>query len=919
MTVSILSTKLYIPRPRTRLVVRPRLTERLNRGLQGKLTLVSAPAGFGKSTLIGAWVLNGERPAAWLSLDERDRELVHFLTYLVAALQTVVPRLGPAMEAALQAPQLPSLSSLLTPLLNQIAAAPEPFLLVLDDYHVLDNPAIDGVLTFLLENLPPQMHLVITTREDPALPLSRLRARGDLTEIRIAELRFTTAEAGEFLNEGMGLDLMPTDVALLESRTEGWVAGLQMAAISLRGRDDPADFLQSFSGSHRFILDYLVDEVLQQQSDRVREFLFQTSILGRLNAALCDAVTGQSDARAILSKLERGNMLIIPLDDERQWYRYHPLFADVLRAYVEQEHLAEIPRWQRRACDWYEQHGFRAEAIHFALAANDTARAADLVELSWPVILNGFQPTTWLRWVEALPNELVRARPVLSAGYAWALLDIGAVEAAETRLRDVEAWLLAAEGASEDAAAGAIGMTVANETQFAALAAVTAGARAYLALTLNDLPAAIQHAQHALDLLAENDHYWRGTTGLLLGLAHWAGGSLDDAVEAIRASIASQRRAKNHYFQIFGMVILANIRVAQGRLQEAHRQYQQALQRVSVAKNRPSSPAKAQDTASTFGSLALYVGLSELHYQWGDLDAALTYVETGQAALEQAVLPDSVYRLWVVRARIAAARGHLDEALNHLFEAERRYQRAAVPDFRPLDALITRVQLRQGRVDNAAEWMSRQGLVADDALSYQREFEHMTLARVLLARHRTEPDAVSLPAITDLLTRLLTAAEAGGRNGSCIEILILQALVHQAQGASDTALALLGRALTLAAPEDSLQVFVDEGDALSTLLAASLSRGGRPAFVKRILDRMPPQQDAEATAIDPNQRLLEPLSTRELEVLRLLVKGLSNQAIADALVIALSTVKKHINNIYGKLGVSSRTQASHRARELDLL
>src|SRR5213080_3633508 len=441
MSTPILATKLYIPPLRPNVVIRPRLIERLNEGLQRKLTLIAAPAGFGKTTLLSAWVAGCDRQVAWLSLDKGESDPTLFLTYLVAALQTIAPTLGEGVLGALQSPQPPPPEAMLTALLNDLTTIRDQFVLVLDDYHVLDAKAVDHALSYLVEHLPPQMHLVIVTREDPQLPLARLRARGQLTELRAADLRFTPSEAAEFLNQVMGLSLSAADIAALEDRTEGWIAGLQLAALSMRGRDDVPGFIRAFAGDHRYIVDYLVEEVLQRQPEPVRSFLLQTAILDRLNGPLCDAVTGQEEGNARLEALERGNFFVVPLDDKRHWYRYHHLFAEVLSAHLMAEQPDQVSALHRRASEWYEQHGSTADAIRHALAAEDFGRAADLVELAVPAMRRNRQEATVLGWLKALPDVLVRARPVLSIHYAGALLLHGVLEGVEARLRDAEQWL----------------------------------------------------------------------------------------------------------------------------------------------------------------------------------------------------------------------------------------------------------------------------------------------------------------------------------------------------------------------------------------------------------------------------------------------------------------------------------------------
>src|SRR5947199_8822846 len=456
----ILATKLYLPRLRPNVVSRPRLIERLNEGLYRKLTLISAPAGFGKTTLVSEWVEGIERPIAWLSLDEGDNDPARFLTYLVAALQTIAATIGEGVLGVLQSSQPPPPEAILTALLNEITTLPDHFVLVLDDYHVIDAKAVDQAFTYLVEHLPPQMHLVIATREDPQLPLARLRARSHLTEVRAADLRFTASEAAEFLNQIMGLSLSAADIAALEDHTDGWIAGLQLAALSMQGHQDVPGFIRAFAGDHRYIVDYLVEEVLQRQPEPVRRFLLQTSILDRLNGSLCDAVTGQEEGSARLEALERGNFFVVPLDDKRHWYRYHHLFAKVLSVHLMAEQPHQVATLHRRASEWYEHNGSTTNAIRHAMAAEDFERAADLVELAVPAMLRSRQEATLLGWLKALPDELVHVRPVLSAGYAGALLVSGELEGVEARLRDAERWLDTTAGRSELASAPSAEMVV---------------------------------------------------------------------------------------------------------------------------------------------------------------------------------------------------------------------------------------------------------------------------------------------------------------------------------------------------------------------------------------------------------------------------------------------------------------------------
>jgi LuxR family maltose regulon positive regulatory protein len=539
MVIALLATKLYIPSARTNVVLRPRLIARLNEGLHRKLTLIAAPAGFGKTTLVTAWLAACDRPTAWLALDEGESDPTRFLTYLVAALQTIAPTIGAGVLAALQSAQPPPPEAILTAVLNDIAAVPDAFVLVLDDYHRVDAQPVDQALAFLLDHLPPQMHLVITTREDPQLPLARLRVGDQMTALRAADLRFTPAEAAAFLTEAMGLRLSAADIAALERRTEGWIAGLQLAALSMRGRADIGQFVRSFAGDNHYIVDYLVEEVLQRQPERVRSFLLQTSILDRLDGALCDAVTGQERGQAQLEALERGNFFVVPLDDQRHWYRYHHLFADVLATHLRAEQPDQVATLHRRASAWYAQHGSAADAIRHALAAADFARAADLVELAATAMSRSRQGAALLGWLKALPSEVVRARPVLSVTYAHLLLDGGEVDGVESRLRDAEAWLETAAASRAQPGAPAAAMLVMDEATFRRLPGAIAVARAGQSLAQGDLANTVKYARRVLDLVPEDDHLSRGGAAGFLGLAAWTSGDLEAAHQTYAAGIAS--------------------------------------------------------------------------------------------------------------------------------------------------------------------------------------------------------------------------------------------------------------------------------------------------------------------------------------------------------------------------------------------
>jgi LuxR family transcriptional regulator, maltose regulon positive regulatory protein len=896
MTMPILATKLYAPPPRPNVVLRPRLTERLHAGLHRKLTLISAPAGSGKTTLLSDWLAGRVRLAAWLSLDEGDSDPTRFLTYFVAALQTIAPNIGAGVLVALQSPQPPLTEAMLTALLNDIATISDDFVLVLDDYHVIDAKAVDLALIFLLEHLPPHMHLVITTREDPQLSLARLRAQGHLTELRAADLRFTPAEAAEFLNAVMELNLSTADIAALESRTEGWIAGLQLAALAMQGYQDTSGFIQTFTGDHRYIVDYLVDEVLGRQPAPLRNFLLQTAILDRLTGPLCDAVTDREGGTARLAALERGNFFVVPLDDQRHWYRYHHLFADVLYAHLLAEQPEQVAALHRRASEWYERHGSPAEAIRHALAAKDFAHAADLIELAVPAIRRSRQEAALLSWLRALPDELIHQRPALSVWYAHALLASGDLEGVEDRLQDAERLLNTPADTSE--------MVVVDEEEFRRLRGTIAIARAGQALALGDVADAVTYGRRALDLAPEDDHLGRGAATALLGLASWASGDLEAAYQTFADGIARVRMAGNISDAIGGAIALAEIRIAQGRLHEAMRTYERFLQLATEL----GEPALR-------GTADLYVGMSELHREQGNLQAATQHLLRSQELGEHNGLPQNRYRWCVAMARIREAQGDLHGALGLLEQAERLYVSDLFPNVRPIAARKARVWVVQGRLGETLGWVHEQGLSAEDDLSYLREFEHITLARVLLAQNKSGRADRSMHETMGFLERLLHAADAGGRMGNVIEILEVQALAHQAHGDIPAALMPLERALTLAEPEGYVRIFVDEGPPMAILLYAAAKRGIVPNYVRQLLDAFGQTEDRAPA----KQGLIEPLSERELEVLRLLGTDLDGPEIARELMVSLNTMRTHTKNIYGKLGVNNRRAAVRRAEDLKLL
>ena len=904
MSAPILATKLYIPPTRSQLVSRPRLIERLNQGLHRKLTLISAPAGSGKTTLVSEWIVSCKRSVAWLSLDEGDNDSTRFLTYLIMAVQTVLPNIGAEVLRMLQSAQPPQIESLLTILLNEINTIPDPVILILDDYHVIEDKVVGNALTFFLEHLPPQMHLVITTREDPSLPLARLRARDQLTGLRATDLRFTDSEAAEFLNQIMGLSLSAEDIAALDARTEGWIAGLQLAAISMQGHKDAGSFIKSFTGSNQFVLDYLIEEVLQQQTDSVQVFLLRTSILDRMSGPLCDAVLLDSSTpgQETLERFEHNNLFIIPLDNERYWYRYHHLFGSLLRQRLAQSHAPEaIAQYHIRASEWYEKNGDQTQAFHHAIAAGDFSRAATLAEKYWQGMNERFQSATWLGWVKQLPEELIRLRPVLCTQIAWGYMDISEVDVSESRLRDAERCL---KGPADE-------MIVVAEEQFRSLPARIAIARTYNAQSVGDFPAAVKYAKLAIKLAPEEDHFLRAQTTAILGGMYWANGDLDSASKSMSDWIDNAQKAGNFFFAIASGSGKADIQKEQGHLREALKTYQASLQLASK-----------HETETQRIIAHHHLGLALLYHEMQDDESAARHFQMSMELGQQSLLQDWSYRKYLALARLKEFEGDLDSALNFLEDAQPFYLRSLIPNTHPIDAIKVKIYLKQGRLSKAQEWVGKYKLSASDEISYLREFEHITLARLLLAEYQVDRKESHVKNALSLLNRLLKAAEDQNRMGSILEIQIVAALSYRALGSTSQAFTSLKHALTLARPEGFVRIFVGEGEPMQSLLSdfrRSLEKQARgkshelTEYVVKLLSAFAQPKEKQQS------KLVEPLSKRELEILQLIAQGLSNGEISKRLFLALNTIKGHNRVIFDKLQAQNRTEAVARARELDLL
>lgn len=904
MPTLLLSTKLHIPKSQRNVVVRQGLIEKITSSMQAKLILLSAPAGYGKTTLASEAIQSVKEAQAlriaWLSLDADDNDPIQFFAYLDEATKGI-PRQQNSLAEMLQSQQA-SPKTLAKSFLNDLISIQEPFLLVLDDYHVIDSQEIDEAMAFLIAKMPQSMTLMMTSRSDPGFPLARLRARGELVEIRADDLRFSKDEAAQFMQEVMGISISDEQISVLGKRTEGWVAGLQMAALSMRDRSlgEIDSFVQKFTGSHRYIVDYLLDEVLLNQPAHIRSFLLQTSILRRLCGPLCDAVTGQEDSGELLQALEQNNLFVIPLDDERRWYRYHHLFSEVLQAHWNESSPDDLALIHQRASKWYEQNNMPKEAIYHALLAKDFERVAFLAEFMWRAMNVRYQSLTWLGWVKKIPDNYVKASPVLSVGYAWALLDAGEMEAADPRLQDAERWLSKIKNTDERPSE----MVVVDEIEFKTLPRTLANARAYLAQTMEKPSDAIRYAQEALDLLVGDDYFERGLAYLLLGFAHWSNGDLDTAYQAVSDAVVNMQRAENLPFTISFTSYLADILIAQGLLNETVQKYSRLLNAI-LDSGKPVIPEVS----------VLHLGLSELYIEQGDIETAKSHFMQAEALGELPAFPPW-HRHWsLAQAGIKSAEHDLDGVLDILTNAERLSYRHPFPNVRPVSAMKIRTKLAQGRLDAAWRWVEEQGFSVDASLNYMREFDHITFARVLLAQYKNDDDQNKAENAKKLLQRLLEKAEQGKRVGSMIEVLNLLALLHAAEGDNSSALQFLKRALQLAETEKYVRIFVDEGKPMALLLQDALSENFSTAYIKKLLDTFSEDDTDNASS----EYLDDLLTEREREILVLISAGLKNKEIAEQVVVSVNTVLYHTKNIYNKLGVNKRTQAVLKAKELGLL
>ena len=906
----LLATKLHVPRQQPGFVARPRLVHALDEGLARRLILVSAPAGSGKTALLAGWARRDDRPVAWLSLDAGDNDPARFWRHAVAALDRARPGIAERVGALLGPPAPASFEGLVTALINELAAQPgqDELLLVLDDYHLTDAQQVHEPLAFLLEHLPPGVHLVLASRSDPPLPLARLRAGGQLAELRAGDLRFTAEEAAALLQETAGDALPGSAVAALAARTEGWAAGLQLAALSLQGQADPTGFVAAFSGSHRYVLDYLTDEVLEGQTGQVREFLLETSVLDRLSGGLCDAVTGRTGGQVMLERVERANLFLVPLDEVRGWWRYHHLFADLLRARLRDEQPGRAAQLHRNAAAWFEQRGLADEAIQHAATAGEMTWAARLIERHVDERILRGEGATLARWLAVLPADLVSARPRLCLAQTFVAVAESDVEAAGPLLGAAERALAQAGDEPFEPSAGRASSFLVN------VPAAIAVERAVLAHLCGDGQGTAVFASRALAATVEGEQMLESLARWYLAVAEWLRGRLPEAERAFTSSIAQWRAAGQPTLTAWACDRLGQVLRAQARLDAALGTYQQALE-ITAAPSQPALPAAG----------AGYVGMAEVAYQRNDLDTAVGHVTEGIARCRHYGDTQALATGLATLAWVRQAQGDAAGALDAMGEAGRAAPSSGVTSLlNPVPAQRARLLLAQGDVAAAARWTQQRGLGAGDEVSYQQEREYLVLVRVLLARNRPD-DAVSL------LKRLHAAAVGQGRTGSVIEIRALQALALAALGEENAAVDTLAQALMLGCPQGYVRVFADEGAPMSALLARlvaaqktdnAAARGvplGCLARLLRAFGGPPAAAGARQHAATAVPGLVEHLTARELEILALLAAGTPNPRIAEQLVVSLDTVKKHVSHLLGKLGAANRTEAVTRARELGLI
>lgn len=915
MIATLIGTKISIPPSRINLVRRPRLIHHLNTGIERKLTVVTAPAGSGKTTLLSDWAVQQDIRIAWLSLDTQENDTDRFLTYFISALQSVEPslKLMESITALRQAPQSTPRDVILTLMVNELAKIQDPLGIVLDDYHLISNQEIHDILIFLLEHLPQDVHFIIASRTDPSLPLAKLRANDQLLEITELDLRFTSDEVTTFIHDVMGLELSAIDIATLVARTEGWIAGLQLAALSLEGRQDPTSFIASLSGTHRYILDYLSEEVFNELPAVLQIFLLWISPLRSFNNNLCDAVVGdlfqkdwdlslppwdaisRLDSKVVLEFLDDSHLFVVPLDYERQWYRFHTLFSDFLQDRLANRYLDKVPELHRRAAEWFSESGFIAEAIHHTLSAGDVNHAAELITRQVKSLLAQGETSTLIRWIEALPPEVLLSRPTLDLALAWCRLLSDPVGFEKIFHEHVDR-LKKSLGVSDETVLRELGESEAGSQERATLSEYVL-LMAFLARNQGELDRTIVLFKAAVKSLAQDDHFTRAFALGGLASTYVRTGKLELAESALARAAESGLQSSSAYAFIAPKDWEATMQALQGRLNQAVATYRTAIDYI-LEQGVEGLPLTGH----------AFVGLAEILLEKNQLNEALAHVEEGIRRGVQVNDVDALREGYLIKARILVPMGDergYRKAMKKGYDIARKIPSLlCLQEVQAWDAILN---IARGEITSAAGWASNRGLTTPvdlDTVETAQEIERRAFARLLVAQRK-------IPEAEAVLESLLSWTEVNGLVRSTIEILALLSLVQHATGGREQALRTLARALMQAEPEGYVRTFIDAGPMMATLLRSAAAQGHSPEYVNQLLN-------AFGEEISPAAPL-EPLTERELDVLHLIASGLSNAEIAEELVIAQSTVKTHINRIYSKFGVTQRTQAVARARELQLI
>jgi len=888
VTVEILATKLYIPTPGPNRVSRPRLLEHLQLGSNNKLILISAPAGYGKTTLLSEWIYQGEIPFGWLSLDQHDNDLERFLAYFITSLQSIHIEVDEQILNLVESQPDPFIP-VLTPIINQISHTDRHFALVLDDYHLIHNREIHGALIYLIDNLPQKMRLVIATRTDPPLRLAQLRARAELCEIRSEDLRFTTEEATRFLNQNMKLGLMPADAATLTQKTEGWITGLQLAAISLQKHPDKQRFVTVFAGDDRYIADYLLDEALSRQPTHIQTFLLQTSILDRLNASLCAAVTGRKDSQSILVEIEHANLFLVPLDNQRNWYRYHHLFADLLKIRLQQTQVDEVVNLHLKASNWYEKNALLPDAINHALAANEIERIVQLTEEMAVDKMDSGELKTLMAWLDGLPETTFRHHPWLVVARTWALFNTGEYEAVEVNLAEVET-ILGKERLSQELATRIRGH----------LAAI----RAYLAELREDAASTMQQAEHALALLPDKDIKLRSFVAIRWGNCLAWYGEHDNAIAAYKEAGEAGKLAGDGQLAITALSEMAAVQMVTGKLRLA-------VESITDIKNYAEMLAK-KDGRKLPAMGKLYWHLSHIQHERNKLSESRYYAREAVNICQQWGEKEALVYSLLSLVRTYVAQGETEKADQTIRQAMHIAGQISPKALEKFRNWLVYYRLQQGKTEEAELWARDYDLRVEKRYSYDRLFSVQNMARLLFAKGNYSE---ALGIVTALLKLV---AEVGAKLYT-IKFSVLQAKTFQALNQPDEAMDAMEVALSLASVEGNVRSLLDEGEPVARLLYAAAQKGICPDYCQVLLDEFSKQTSGVVDASGRSGDLVEPLSDRELEVLRLISQGLTNHQIAQQLILSLHTVKSHARNIFGKLGVKNRTEAVSRARLLNLL